>query len=281
MAREWYFVVGLAKTGTTAVSMTLCDTVKVPQILMEPQDLATIEQAGACQQLVIKIIFDHWLNRADTLKHLVRPTAGDGAPTTIAIVRDPRDEAISRLHYAAYEYFSTRPTTNDDRAAWIDIFRRKEETPETIGLLEMQSQIISRFGVGFLPGRPLYDAYCRFIDEIVTPASSARHLLRYEDFVHETIPNEPLRALLSGSHALDPKFRRVLRSGSSGNWQHFLTDQDLSVINSTCEPFLRRFEYAVERTGELGKPLRATGSDYVEALIDEARSSFVKAAPSG
>lgn len=130
------------------------------------EDLTTIEQAGSSRQLVIKIIFDHWLNRADALKHLARPTTGDRAATTIAIIRDPRDEAVGRLHYAAYEYFSTRPTSDAERAAWIDIFRRKEETPEKIGLIEMQTQIKSRFGVGFLPGRPLYDAYCRFIESL-------------------------------------------------------------------------------------------------------------------
>jgi hypothetical protein len=190
-----------------------------------------------------------WQAHADT-RDFARPSFDEQAPTTIAIVRDPRDEVVSRLHYAAYAYFSTRPTTDEERAAWIDIFRRKEDNPDSIGLIDMQTKIKSRFGVGFLPGRSLYDAYCRFIDEIIDPRASGVHLLRYEDFVHDAIPNEPLLTLLAGSHDVGPKLRRVLRSGSSGDWQRFLTDKDLSIINSTCEPFLRRFEYAVERTGD-------------------------------
>lgn len=35
MARERYLIVGLAKTGTTAVAMTVCNTMKVRQILTE------------------------------------------------------------------------------------------------------------------------------------------------------------------------------------------------------------------------------------------------------
>jgi hypothetical protein len=276
MSRERYLIVGLGKTGTTAVAMTLANTLKIPDVLLEPKDLTTIERASAYERLIIKIVFDHWQAHADTLKAFVRPPVDDQAPTTIAIVRDPRDEAVSRLHYAAYAYFSTRPTTDEERAAWIEIFRRKEDKPDSIGLIDMQTEIKSRFGVGFLPGRSLYDAYCRFIDDIIDPRAHDVHLLRYEDFVHDAIPNEPLLTLLAGSHDVGPELRRVLRSGSSGDWQRFLTGQDLSIINSTCEPFLRRFEYAVDRTGRLGRPSRAASSDYVARLIDEARSLFDK-----
>jgi hypothetical protein len=281
MSGELYLVVGLAKTGTTAIAMTLANTLRGSEVLLEPKELTTIEQFSACERLVIKIIFDHWQTRADALKTLVRPSFSNYAPTTIAIVRDPRDEAVSRLHYAAYDYFSTRPTTKEERAAWIDIFRRKEETPDGIALMDMQSQIINRFGIGFLPGRHLYNAYCQFIDDIGALGAPGIHLLRYEDFVCEAIQDEGLQNLLSGSHDVGPTLRRVFRTGSSGDWQHFLTDRDLSVINNACEPLLRRFEYPFERSSVSGKPSRTTGSDYVTKLIDEACGLFEKARPRG
>ena len=278
MSRELYLIVGLAKTGTTAVAMTLANTLRVADILLEPKEATKIEQFSACERLVTKIIFDHWQTRADQLKALVRPQLSGHSPTTIVIVRDPRDEAVSRLHYAAYEYFSTRPTTEDERVAWIDIFRRKEETPHGVAWTDMLSQIRNHFGVGIFPKRALYDAYCQFINDIIAPAAQGIHLLRYEHYVCQTIQDDHLRTLLSGSHDVGPMLRRVFRSGSWGDWQHFLTDQDLSVINETCEAFLRRFEYPFERTGVLGRPSRTTGSDYVTRLIDEARSVFEKAA---
>jgi hypothetical protein len=125
MPREWYVIIGLAKTGTTAVTVTLANTLQIQRFCMEPIDLATIE-AERYGRLVTKILFDHWLGREDQLKELLRGGDDGCAPTAIAIVRDPRDEAISRLHYFAYAYFSTRPTTQDDRAPWLDIFYRKE-----------------------------------------------------------------------------------------------------------------------------------------------------------
>ena len=272
MSCERYLIVGLARTGTTAVATTVRNTLKVRKLLMEPEDFATIEQVSADERLVIKIIFEHWRTRTDGLKALVCPTVGDHTPTTIAIVRDPRDEAVSRLHYLAYDYFSTRPSTEDDRAAWIEIFRRKEETPDSVSLIDMQSQIINRFGNGFLAPKAVYEAYCQFIDDIL--GAPTVHLLRYEDFINNTIASAPLCAILSGNRNVDSSYRRVFRSGSSGAWRHFLTDSDVAVINETCEPFLRRFNYPFKRVRTLEKPSRATGSGYVEKLIDEARGQF-------
>src|SRR5271167_701575 len=99
MSREWYLIVGLAKTGTTAVGMTLRNTLRVREFLMEPGELAAIENARAHQRLIIKIVFDHWRTRAEALKAFIRGMLDDHALTTITIVRDPRDEAVSRLHY--------------------------------------------------------------------------------------------------------------------------------------------------------------------------------------
>ena len=52
MSNERYWVIGLGKTGTTAVAMTLANTLKIPDVLLEPKDLATIERANAYQRLM-------------------------------------------------------------------------------------------------------------------------------------------------------------------------------------------------------------------------------------
>jgi hypothetical protein len=269
MARERHLIIGLAKTGTTAVAMTLRNTLRIQGLCMEPQDIATIE-AETEERLVIKILFDHWVSRSDQLKEYLRDARNGDAPVTIAIVRDPRDEAISRLHYSAYNYFSSRLTTDDDRTAWLDVFYRKEAAPESLGLVEMQKELIDRFGVGFLAGRQVYESYLQFVDDMIEPSAAPVYLLRYEDFVDNTIPDKPLRAILSGSRNVGPLLRRVHRSGSSGEWQYFLTDNDLAVINRLCEPYLRRFNYPLERKTTEKRPSYATGSGYVKALISEA-----------
>jgi hypothetical protein len=278
MARNWYLIIGLAKTGTTAVAMTLRNTLRIEGFCMEPKEIAAIE-AEAQDRLVIKILFDHWLGRANQLQDFVRKAAEDGPLTVVIIVRDPRDAALSRLHYYAYSFFSTRPTTDDDRTAWLEIFYQKEDAPDRIGLIEMEKRIKGRFGAGFLPGARLYEPFLQFIDELIETGAATTHLLRYETYVENTIGDETLRVLLSGNRDVGPEFRRVHRSGSQGEWRQFLTEEDLAILNRMYEPFLRRFDYSLERQIVPIDPAaqnlsRKNGSEYVAKLIDEARRLY-------
>jgi hypothetical protein len=106
------------------------------------------------------------------------------------------------------------------------------------------------------------------------PSATATYLLRHEDFVDHTIADGPLQHILSGSRNVGPLFRRVYRSGSSGDWRQFLTDDDLIVMNRTCEAYLRRFNYPLARETTKEKPSRRAGSDYVANVIAEACASY-------
>jgi hypothetical protein len=195
-------------------------------------------------------------------------------------VRDPRDELVSRLHYVAYNYFSTRPTTLDERAAWIDVFRRKEAAPEAVAVLDMEQQLKTRFGEGFCPGRLLYETYSQFVEELTTSGAPGLYVLRYEDFIRGTVPDDRLRALLSANRNVGPRLRRVHRTGSSGAWNYFLTPRDVAFFNERFRPMLDRFDYPIDPVRTTERPSAATGSDYVARLIDEARDVFAgRAAP--
>jgi Sulfotransferase domain len=274
MRREWYVIIGLAKTGTTVIATTLQNTLRIPDFCMEPQTSAKISQFADRERLVIKIIFEHWSTRLDELKAVLRGQPGGDAPTVIVILRDPRDELVSRLHYSAYNYFSTRPTTLDDRIAWIEIFRLKEAAPNAIALLDMEEQIKSKFGQGFCPAQSLYETYSQFVDELIVSGAPGMHLVRYEDFIHDTISDEVLRAMLSARRDVGARLRRVHRTGSSGAWNYFLTPRDVAFYNIRFEPILTRFNYPLEPAITTERPSAATGSDYVAGLIDEARAVF-------
>jgi hypothetical protein len=58
MSRQWYVIVGLAKTGTTAVAMTLLNTLRIPAFCMEPEDAAEVAPFAGHQRLVVKILFE-------------------------------------------------------------------------------------------------------------------------------------------------------------------------------------------------------------------------------
>jgi hypothetical protein len=274
MRRDWYVIVGLAKTGTTVVATTLRNTLRIPDLCMEPKDVARISQFADRERLVIKIIFDHWSRRIDELKAVLRGEPTGDVPTVIGIVRDPRDELVSRLHYVAYNFFSTRPTTLDERTAWVDVFRRKEASPDTVALLDMEQELKSRFGQGFCPGPSLYETYSHFVEELAASAAPNVHILRYEAFVRGTVPDERLRAMLSANRDVGPRLRRVHRSGSTGAWHDYLTPRDVAFFNKHFGPVLARFNYPLEPAPTAERPAATTGSDYVARLIDEARATF-------
>src|SRR5262245_503189 len=93
-SREWFMVIGLAKTGTTIVATTILRTLRRGNLCMEPDDPTDIVPFAQSNPLVIKVLFDSWLGRLPQLYQLCREI-----PMTIAMVRDPRDEIVSRLHY--------------------------------------------------------------------------------------------------------------------------------------------------------------------------------------
>jgi hypothetical protein len=263
MAREWYVVVGLAKTGTTIVATTILRTLKIGAFCMEPDDPSDVARFAHNDRLVIKILYDFWYRRPADLNELCRSIA-----PVIAMVRDPRDEMVSRLHYLAHAFFLSRPTSDDDRSAWLDVFQRKEAGAST-GLLDMWEQLDQRFGIGSLwsPG-PLHTEYATFV-----AATPQLHVLRYEDFLSRQISDPELQRILAGARDVGLDLRHVLRTGAKDNWQGFFTDRDMAYFNKELGPFLARFGYSLERHGG-SAPSPAGGSAYVARLIDDARARF-------
>jgi len=196
-------------------------------------------------------------------------------PTVIFVIRDPRDELISRLHYFPYSVFSSRPSTAEQRASCIALFERKEASPETLGLLDMQDELWRMFESGFFGPGLLHRRYAEFVQGFVDSSGDNTYLLRYEDFIRRTIPEPYLQAMLAGEQAVPQQEQRVLRSASSGAWNAFFTDRDTAFYNQYFEAFLLKFGYPLERRIGAGPPIsNTTGSEYVARLIKEACTTF-------
>ncbi len=129
MQRDWYIVLGPAKTGTTVVARTLLNAVRPDGFSMEPASRQELEALRGSKRIAVKIIFDTWREQLADLTAVCVGNEQAGAPTTICLIRDPRDELVSRLHYFAYSFFATRPTTEEQRTSWVSIFQKRRETP--------------------------------------------------------------------------------------------------------------------------------------------------------
>jgi len=151
MQRGWYIVLGPAKTGTTVVARTLLNGVMPDGFSMEPASRQELEALRGALRVAVKIIFDTWRDQLTDLTAVCAGNEHAGVPTSICLIRDPRDELVSRLHYFAYSFFATRPTTDEQYASWIGIFQKKEADPDGVSLLDMEEELWRSFGEGFRP----------------------------------------------------------------------------------------------------------------------------------
>jgi hypothetical protein len=265
-----YMVVGPAKTGTTVVARTLQRTLRISNFCMEPSATTEIERAVRRGRVVVKIIFDTWQPRLEDLTRVCRQPSETITPAVLFAVRDPRDELISRLHYCAYDFFSTRPTTPHERRAWIDVFRRKEQSPDRVGMLDMEAELLSQFGKRFRPGPDFHHCYAEFVERMITALDANARVVRYEEFVGRTIADAQLQSILAGAQDVHPLERRVRRSAASGAWNTFFTDRDATFFQEYFRGFLLRFGYPLARSQSSAVAPADAGSAYVARLIEEA-----------
>jgi Sulfotransferase domain len=278
MQRDWYIVLGPAKTGTTVVARTLVNAVRPDGFSMEPASRQELEALCGTKRIAVKIIFDTWREQLSDLTAICAGNEQAGIPTTICLIRDPRDELVSRLHYFAYSFFATRPTTDEQRTSWITTFQNKEADPDGVSALEMEEELWRTFGEGFRPPQELHRSYLQFVEDLRALPANKCHVLRYEDFIDRHIPPD-LKGLLLGPQLVHPLEQRVHRSGSKGAWNRFFTDRDTEFYNQYFEQYLITFGYPLARNAEIGPAISSgIGSAYVARLIDEARATYAQAA---
>ena len=123
-------VVGKAKTGTTYLSKLIQHSLPDCKYQMEPTDPKFLFDLYADERngnLVTKIIFEHW----DSNPNLRMALFMDELPVVykkkILIVRDPRDELISRLLYIVKPLKDQGKLTADTLNEWLCVLKKKEE----------------------------------------------------------------------------------------------------------------------------------------------------------
>ena len=135
MQRDWYIVLGPAKTGTTVVARTLLNGVMPDGFSMEPASRRELEALRGAKRVAVKIIFDTWRDQLGDLTTVCAGNEQAGVPTTICLIRDPRDELVSRLQFrlqflrgASHDRRTTRILDQDfpekgSRSRWRELAR--------------------------------------------------------------------------------------------------------------------------------------------------------------
>jgi hypothetical protein len=267
-------VVGMNKTGTTIVASVIQNSIAGARLYMEPGSVAFFEQKCAKVNVphVVKILYEHWMQRPFLLTGIVRGETGFRPDKTVAIIRDPRDGLISGLMYWAYQHV-LQGASREQVDQWVEILRDKEANPEKYSVTSLIDNFNRIFDVrrtpsGFLDNFISYSTW-------IADNKDYFYILRYEDFVSGNTAelSAHLGIELSGSREVDPRLQRVTRTKRSGGWREMMLPEDVTYWKERYGSALEAYGYSDwEIHPEKSDP--AEGSEYVLRIAEEAFGSM-------
>src|ERR1700754_1145803 len=215
-------VMGLAKSGTTAIAQTIANTLNIERVIFEPKSTKEIvDLTNREQPWVMKMIFAHLRDEGPFLYENFREDSPLAVTDQIYIMRDPRGRLVSAIYYQAYETFYYNDYGPDEKEAWLDVFREKERRPNELSMQWVSARINDRFGKKVFQRRDLpQEQFDTYLAGVRTP----HKLLRYEDFVADTVRDPELAAMLQGERSVPAAYERVRRTEGDETWPNFLLD---------------------------------------------------------
>jgi hypothetical protein len=263
-------VIGRAKTGTTVISKSIQNSISGAQYALEPKRIGFFDNdrwRKDARPWVVKMIFEHW-NVAPRLRSaIINNECLLKFDRIVAIQRDPRDELISRMFYVILPYLQKNGYQGEKVEAWLEVLRRKECEPDTLGVVEMLRELKRILGMDLLSQRAFQSTgnYQRFLET----NGAMLHTLHYEDFMErrfvglEEYIGCPLKCV-DTVEDLD----RTRRSGTYNNWKRLFTEDDVTHLKPLWDDNLKRMGYS-DWELNIDRLDPAQGSEYVVSLVRE------------
>ena len=263
-------VIGKAKTGTTVISKTLQKSIgENVGYFLEPkrieffQDASKFENEGGN---VVKIIFEHW-NAAPRFRNgLIHNESELKFDKVVCIVRDPRDEMLSRMLYVIKPYIDAKGMDELRVQQWITILEEKENDPASISFFELVQKFDELFSTdtkfGFLVATHVnqYNTFLRNIRDRV-------FVIKYEDFIDGRLMH--LESYL-GFKLVDDRdvgnLSRTRRSASYGGWRDFFSPSDVDQLLPILGESLKLMGYDNWDLNKVGSLNSTHFSQYVKRI---------------
>jgi hypothetical protein len=265
-------VVGMNKTGTTIVSSVIQNSITGALFYEEPRNVAFFEKRREVSiPLVVKILYEHWMQRPFLLTGIIRGETGFCPDKTVAIVRDPRDALISALMYTAYEQV-LEGASKEQVNEWVEVIREKEADPEKYSVISLIDHLSRIFNARYTSDW-FFETFMNY-SAWIADNRDYFYVLRYEDFVAGNTAelSAYLRIELSSSREVDPSVQRVTRTKGSGGWRKMMLPQDVTYWRERYGTALETYGYSDwEIHPEKSDP--AVSSEYILRITEEAFES--------
>jgi hypothetical protein len=250
-------IAGQAKSGTTALYFALKQSLPAYyQGLFEPSHLETSNQ-----DVVAKIII------GDSMP--VNLQEFEGFDRKILIVRDPRDNLVSRLLYLPFDL----PWYNDDEkiGAYCELLSQKQHQPASVSILALLERL-AEYSHDDLIGHTIRHHQYGFS---FAALEAGYFVVKYEDFIANRL--EALESYLGFPIRFDGEvgkdFAHIARKKGQGDWRNWFTRADIDFFGPIYAGFIIKYEY--ERAWDLNTPQQiefVSSVDYVRRLIQERRA---------
>lgn len=233
-------VIGKAKTGTTVVSKSIQHSIPGAVYHIEPKAVGFfLNKDHLSRQNVVKIIYEHWDATPHVREAILHNELMLKFGKTVAIVRDLRDEVISRLFYIT-RALAKRGSDPKDLNKWLAFIEEKERNPKDISFLEMVKKLNEIFGTKMTPRVPRDEKYLKFLDRHAPRIC----IIKYEDFMENQLG--ALESYLGFELSNDRDvgvFDWTKRTSTYNNWKRFFTNADVEELQALYEPVLSRWGY--------------------------------------
>lgn len=241
--RRHVLVLGRAKTGTTFVAKSIQATCPdtTTHFVMEPRSAATLDREMGPREhatVVMKVLYDHFIDTPDILNTLVTDKSKFPFHTIVSILRDPRDELVSRLMYRPIALLMRGKAQPKDLKAWIDVLKQREQD-DTISFFDVYNAFNDIYDDAVTPEREIasINKHCiAYADFLERHASKVRRL-HYEDSVMDDfIAIEPAVGWQISTTHETHKFDYTKRSSAVQNWPKWFHSSDIDKL----QPLLGR-----------------------------------------
>ncbi len=237
---------------------------------MEPKELDFFmrDTSADVEHRVVKIIFEHWNNTPNFRKAILANELPFKFDKVVLIVRDPRDEMISRLMYFVYPWIKRNGFDgNEGRVkSWLSFIEKVEENPVDYTFRQIIEFMNVNFSVSALKTPHVLSVYRNFCSSIGEQAC----LLKYEDFIKGNFSGLEayLGFPLAKESGLDSQ-HRTRRSATFNNWKELFKPEDVEFFRSHLGDLMDKQGYTDWELEPADKLEKENYSGYLRRILSE------------
>jgi len=231
--KDTFLVVGMGKSGTTAITYKIANTLNDPVINFEPGKHKGLLDVGLHKKITIKTpvitksLFGKNLNvNFGAISHLY--------DRKIWIIRDPRDQLISIM---LYQWFKGHKPNESKFKEALRLVRQKEQNPHAVSIKEI-------WALSANMGNFRENAHNHYLSiiNIFENIKDNWFIFKYEDLIKENFGELETYlgfAIPQKEAELPDRFKRVARSKNYGNWKNWFTPDDVEFFKPIYQEILK------------------------------------------